>query len=140
MPNSCIPPHQTGHASREAEVVHPLRLAQAAHAADLDVDHPAGTQVERLARVVGRVDALVEADRRLQGGLEPGVVDDVVVGQRLLDQEQVEVVERLERRQVIERVRRVGVDLERRSSGYRSRTRRTTSTSQPGAILSLIRR
>ena len=72
--------------------------------------------------------------------LEPGVVDDVVVRQRLLDQEQVEVVERLERGQVVERVRRVGVDLERRSSGYRSRTRRTTSTSQPGAILSLIRR
>ena len=34
--------------------------------ADLDVDHPAGAQVERLARVVGRVDALVEADRRLR--------------------------------------------------------------------------
>ncbi len=41
------------------------------------------------------------------------MVDDVVVGQRLLDQEQVEVVECLKRGQVVERVRRVGVDLER---------------------------
>ena len=92
--------------------MHSLRLAQAPHAADLDVDDPAGAQVEGLARVVGRVNALVEADRRLQGRLEPGVVDDVVVRQGLFDQEEVEVVERLERGQVIERIRRVGVDLQ----------------------------
>ena len=41
------------------------------------------------------------------------MVDDVVVRQRLLDQEQVEIVERLERRQVVERVSRVGIDLKR---------------------------
>ena len=82
-----------GHAAAVAVVVHPPGLEQAAQAADLDVDDPAGPQVERLAGVVGRVNALVEADRRLELGLEPGVVDDVVVGQRLLDQEQVEGVE-----------------------------------------------
>ena len=59
------------------------------------------------------MDALVEADRRGELALEAGVVDDVVVGQGLLDQQEVEGVELLERRQVVERVRRVGVDLER---------------------------
>ena len=43
------------------------------------------------------------------------VVDDVVVGQGLLDQEQVEIVEGPERRQIVKRVGRVGVDLERGS-------------------------
>ena len=103
-----------GHAARIAMIVHALRLEQAAQAADLDIDDPAGAQVESLAGVVGRVDALVQADRRLRDDcLEPGVVDDVVVGQRLLDQEQAEIVECLERRQVVERVGRVGIDLER---------------------------
>ena len=100
-------------ASRQADIVYALCFEQAADSADLDVDRPAGTQVESLPRVVGRVDALVQADRRLQGSLEGRVVDDIVVGQRLLDQEEVEVVERLERGDIIERVRRIGVDLER---------------------------
>ena len=85
-------------------VVNPLRLEQAAQPADLDVDHPAGAQVERLAGVVGRVDALVETDWCDQLGLEPGVIDDVVVRQRLFDQEQVEGVELLERGEVGQRV------------------------------------
>ena len=41
------------------------------------------------------------------------MVDDVVVRQRLLDQEEVEIVERPENVDVIQRVRRVRVDLER---------------------------
>ena len=41
------------------------------------------------------------------------MVDDVVVGERLLDQEQAEIVERLERRQVVERVGRIRIDLKR---------------------------
>ena len=47
--------------------------------------------------------------------LQPGVVDDVVVGQRLLDQQQAELVEGAEPVGVVERVGRVGVDLERTS-------------------------
>ena len=85
------------------------------------------------------MNALVEADRRLQGCLKPGVVDDVIVGQRLLDQQQPELVERLECRQIVERIRRIRIDL-KGDLGYRSRTCLTTSISQPGAIFSLMRR
>ena len=67
------------------------------------------------------------------------MVDDVVVGQRLLDQQQVEVVELLEGRQVGEAVGRVGVDLQRQV-GIPLADLRITSTSWPGPIFSLMRR
>ncbi len=113
MPNSCIPPHQTGTPRVQAEVVHSLCLAQAPHAADLDVDDPAGAQIEGLAGVISRVNALIKTDRRLQGRLQPGVVDDVVMRQRLFNQEEVEFVKRLKHGQIVQGVRRVGVDLQR---------------------------
>ena len=46
MPNSCIPPHQTGTPALVAEVVDALRLEEPADATDLDVDDPAGTEVD----------------------------------------------------------------------------------------------
>ena len=52
---------------------------------------------------------LVQADGRVQLGLQHRVIDDVVVGQRLLDHHQVKLVELLEARRVGQRVGRVGV-------------------------------
>src|SRR5438270_9935928 len=97
-----------GYAARSAQVVDAPSFAQATQAADLDVDDAAAAQVERLARVVDRMDALVEADRRFELGLQPGVIDDVVVGERLLDHHQVEVIHRLQRLDMARIVERIG--------------------------------
>ena len=59
-----------------------------------------------------REDALVQADGRAELRLQPAVVPDVVFGQRLLDQQQVQVVERLQRGRGLQRVGRVGVHLQ----------------------------
>ena len=56
-----------------------------------------------------RADALVQADGRLQFPLQLGVVDDVVVGQRLLDHHEIKIVEPLEMIGVLQRVGRIGI-------------------------------
>ena len=92
--------------------MHAARFCQSPEAADFDVDDPAALEVERFARVLGRVDALVEADRRLQLRLQSSVVNDVVVGQGLFDHHQVQIVERAQRgdmRGVVERVGGIGI-------------------------------
>ena len=69
------------------------------------------------------------------------VMAQVVGGERLLDQQQVEGVELGEVRGVVERVGGVGVDLQRRGRRRSARGRRATrSMSQPGSIFSLMRR
>ncbi len=68
-----------------------------ADAARLEVDARAGAHVERQARGGEVGDGLIQTHRRLQPGLEPGVAGEVVFVERLLDQHQPEVVERLER-------------------------------------------
>ena len=115
IPNSCIPPHQTG--TPRATQTSWIRFASSRP--------PTRLTLMLITRQAPRSRALRASSAEwmlssrqtgvLRRGLEPGVIDDVVVGQRLLDQEQVEGVERLERRHVVERVGRVGVDLERRS-------------------------
>src|SRR5436305_890774 len=60
------------------------------------------------------MDTLVEAEGREQLALQGGVVDDVVVGEGLLDQQQAQGVERVEERGVRQGVGRVGIDLQRR--------------------------
>ena len=82
------------HALRAAQVVDGKRLAQSAHPPGLDVDHPARPHLQRLAGVPRREDALVQADRRLELGLQPAVVPQVVLRQRLLDQQQVQIIQR----------------------------------------------
>ena len=84
-------PHRDAGGLRD--IVHALGLAESAHAAQLDVDDAAGAQADGLLGVVRGADALVQADGRLELGLQRGVVDDVVVRQRLLDHHQVEIVE-----------------------------------------------
>ena len=90
-----------------------LGLEQAAQPADLDVDDPASSQVECLAGVLGRMDALVQADGRRELGLKPRVIDDVIVRQRLLDQQKIVGVKLLERGQIVECVCGIGIDLKR---------------------------
>ena len=101
-----------GHPALDAEVVDAQGLAVAAHPADLHVDDAAGADVEGLAGPVVARDALVEADRGAHGLLQGRVVHEVVVGQGLLDHEEVVGVEPAEVPGVGQGVGRVGVDRE----------------------------
>ncbi len=76
------------------QIVQRNRLRVAADASRLDVDDPAGAELDRLGRSANRVERLVEADRRPQPRLQAGVVADVVVVERLFDHHQIELVER----------------------------------------------
>ena len=87
-------PHRNAGGLRD--IVHALRFGEAAHAAQLDIDDAAGAQSDRLLGVMRGADAFVQADGRLQLRLQLGVIDDVVVRQRLLDHHQVELVELLQ--------------------------------------------
>ena len=73
----------------------------------------AALQSERVHRGLVRDDRLVEAHRGAQASRKGGVVDEVVLLERLLDQQQVEAVQLGERLGVRQRVCRVGVDLQR---------------------------
>ena len=99
-------------AAGHGEVVDAARLEVAAHPARLDVHDRAGAELQGQLGHRHRRDRLVEA----QGGAhEPGqlrVTEEVVLGQRLLDEEEVEGVERLQPGRVLQAVRGVGVDLE----------------------------
>ena len=59
-----------------------------------------------------RNDALIQAERSTQTRLELGVVKNVIVGQRLLNQQQVELVQQGQMVSVFEMVDAVGVDLQ----------------------------
>ena len=111
-PVSSMPPHQTGTPLRLAEVVDAARLEIAAHPAGLDVDDAAGAERDCVLGRSSRGDRLVEADRRAEEARQLGMSADVVLGQRLLDQEQVELVELRQLRSVGQGVGGVGVDLQ----------------------------
>src|SRR5579883_2900774 len=105
---------------RPADIVNGARLQMSAHATRLDVDDAATAQLKGVARVVGRVDALVEAYRRLQLALQGRVVDDVVVGERLLYEQQPEVIHILEDSGVLQPIGRVGIDLQLQGRIFRA--------------------
>src|SRR5579883_1241131 len=86
--------------TREHQVVDLLGGLVSTNSANLDVDDLARVERDRFPRVVWGVDALVETDRGSDGGLELGMVDDVVPAERLLVHHQVQLVERLKCRNV----------------------------------------
>ena len=104
-------PH--GDVRASAHVVDPSRLEVAADAPGLDVDDAARAEGDRVLRDARRGDRLVQADRRSHGLRELGVPEQVVLRKRLLDEQQVELVESGEVRGVVAGVGGVRVDLER---------------------------
>ena len=96
-------------AGRLRHVVQAFGFAETAHASQLDIDHAAGMQPNGLLGVVGRADRFVQANRGFEQGLQLGVVDDVVVRQRLLDHHQVEFVQLSEVLGVGQGIRRIRV-------------------------------
>ena len=131
-------PHR--HAALAAQVVDAPGRQVPADAAGLDVDDLGGPEVDGVGGDGQRRDRLVEAHRRADRPGQLGVAEQVVLGQGLLDEQQVEVVEAGEVLGVLAGVGGVGVDLQRdvraRSAGG---PRSTGSMSQPGSIFSLIR-
>src|ERR1700731_1839201 len=93
-----------------AQIVDPPRHGVAADAAKLDVDDLAGAQLDAGACLLFRVNALIQADRRVQLFLQLDVTVDIVPAERLLDHHQVEAFELLEQRPIIRSVGGVGVD------------------------------
>ena len=93
-----------------------------------------------VGRGLRRRDRLVEADRRAHPLGEQRVVAQVVVGERLLDEQQVERVELGEVVGVVERVGRVGVDLEQQVVAEALADGGDRLDVQPGSIFSLMRR
>ncbi len=73
----------------------------------------AAPSVMASAASLGRLDRLVEADRSRKGLGELGVLHQIVLGQRLFDEEQCEFVQATEQLRVDEGVRGVRVDLQR---------------------------
>ena len=82
-----------GDARRLRQIVDLLGVGQAADARRLDVDDVAGVQFNRPSCMIGGDDAFVQAERRLDHLLELGVIEDVIVIQRLFVEEQVELVQ-----------------------------------------------
>src|SRR5580658_2947364 len=76
-----------------ANVVNLFGFAESAYASDFDVDDAACPGLERNGRGTCADDRFIEANRGAQFFLQAGVVVDVVVPQRLLDHQQVELIE-----------------------------------------------
>ena len=57
-----------------AKIVYLLCLAESPHPAQFDVDNLAGSQIDRLPCVLSAGDRLIQADRRREFLLEPGMV------------------------------------------------------------------
>ena len=85
------------------------RLQVTAHAPHLDVDDAPRVKLQTFAGVFGRVDGLIQTEWCGELALKLRVVEEVVMGQRLLDVVQAEFVELLENPRVGQRVGAVGV-------------------------------
>ena len=57
------------------------------------IDHPASAHLQRLPGMAFRQDALIQADRRGKLRLQAAVIPQVIFGERLLDQQQVQIIQ-----------------------------------------------
>src|SRR5205814_9262397 len=89
-----------GNAVALAQIVDAPCHGVAADAAKLDVDDFAGAQLDGGARLLFRVNAFIQADRRVQLLLQLHVTVEIVPAERLFDHHQVEAFELLQERPV----------------------------------------
>ena len=101
-------PHRDGVFA--AEIVNAAGLQVAADASEFDVDDLAGAERDGGLGLLVGVDALVEADGRLQSFLDLHVAEQVVPAERLLDHHQVVGVDLLEQVEIFEAIGGVGVN------------------------------
>src|SRR5215469_18359235 len=82
-----------GNVADLADVMNFPGFAEAAQASNLDVDDAAGAAFDRGGGIARAFDRLVKTDGGVQFALQAGVVEDVIVPQRLLDHQQVKLIE-----------------------------------------------
>src|ERR1700676_1317428 len=102
-------PAPNGDALLVAKIVDLSRTGVTAHAAQLNVDDFARTQGDRGARLLKGVNAFVQTYRRRQLPLEFRVTVDVFPPERLFDHHQIESVEFLQQRPIVEVIGRICV-------------------------------
>jgi len=93
-----------------AKIVDAARFVVTTDAAEFNVDDFAGTEGSSGFGLFVGVDALVEADGRLQRFLNFDVAEEVVPAERLLDHHEIEGVELFEQAEIFLAVRGIGVD------------------------------
>ena len=113
MPLSSMPPCHTGTPAAAQRSCTAIDSAWPPSRPGLMLTMRQAPERDRRGGVGAGVDRLVEADRRAQRALQRRVIDQVVLGERLLDHQQVEGVERGERGRVRQPVGGVGVDHQR---------------------------
>src|SRR5260370_1067836 len=99
-----------GAAVPREEIVEAPRQGVPADTAKLDVDDLAGAQFDGGARLLFRMNALIQTDWRVEFLLKFDVAVEVVPAERLFDHHQVEAFELFQQRPVIQSVRRVCVN------------------------------
>src|SRR5882724_4413031 len=92
-----------------AKIVNPLRHGVSAHSPHFDVDDLASAQCDSRLRLLRRMDALIQANRRLQSLLQLDMTVQIIPAQRLLDHHQVISVQLLEQRPIRSAIRRIRV-------------------------------
>src|SRR5580704_4434630 len=92
-----------------ADVVNLLGFAESSYTSNFDIDEAACAGLDRNGRSAGADDRLIEANGGAQLLLQPGVIENVVIPERLLDHQQIELIEGPEMFDLIECVRRVRV-------------------------------
>src|SRR5690242_17159659 len=92
-----------------AKIVNAASGSVSADAAEFDIDDFAGADFNGGARVLDIVNAFVEANWSFDLALKSGVGKDVVPAERLLDHDEVEGVELLQKGRVFEAISGVGV-------------------------------
>ncbi len=110
MPDSSMPPHHTGMAFLRQRSWMRRACRWSADASEFDVDDLAGAESDGGLGLLVGVNALVEADGRLQSFLDLHVAEQVVPAQRLLDHHQVVGVHLLEQVEIFQAIGGVGVN------------------------------
>src|SRR5580698_5348050 len=94
---------------RCADIVDSLGLGKAADSAGFDVDNAAGANLNGLRGIASVMDGFVETNGGSQQRLQAGVIVNVVVPERLLDHQEIELIELSQMLDLIQRVSGIGV-------------------------------
>ena len=77
----------------DADAINLQAFAEAADARRLQIQDAERPHLQRDIQIAGRLDALVQADARLQALLQKAVLVDVIVRKRLLNHQQIELIQ-----------------------------------------------
>ena len=81
----------------------------AANPPHFDIDHPAGANFKGFPRVFHGKNGFIQADRGVDLRLYPGMIDQIVIGEGLLDIIQFEAIQFLKGGQIFEGIAGIGI-------------------------------